>query len=156
MLVIVDSVANRLIVQDADVCVIDGQQEFTDVAEMILEGDINMVERKVIFLAIGRAEYRVSDALADLGGVPGTCPPRVQILSFLHTKFSKRNRLGSPDPPMRSMPPMGNPGSATVMTSFSGHGQNTWSESRCSGGSRSLPAFLSRFKRDDPCVCYQE
>ena len=45
-------------------------------------------------------------SLADLGGVPGTRPPRVQILSFRHTKFSKRNRLGSarPPPPRGSRP----------------------------------------------------
>ena len=45
--------------------------------------------------------------MTDLGGVPGACPPRVQSLSFRHTKFSKRNHLGS------RRPPTGNPGSAT-------------------------------------------
>ena len=41
-------------------------------------------------------------------------PPRVQILSFWHTTFSKCNRLGSPCPPLRGpCPPTGNPGSAT-------------------------------------------
>ena len=38
----------------------------------------------------------------------GACPPRVQILSFQHSKFSKRNWLGS------QRPPTGNPASATV------------------------------------------
>ena len=37
-------------------------------------------------------------------------PLQVQILSFRHTNFSKRSRLGSWRPP----PPTGNPGSATV------------------------------------------
>ena len=36
--------------------------------------------------------------LADLGGVPGAHPLRVQILSFRHMKFLKHNRLGSPPP----------------------------------------------------------
>ena len=49
-----------------------------------------------------------TEPLADLGGVPGARPLRVQILLFRHTKFSKRNRLGSQRPP-----PTGNPGSAT-------------------------------------------
>ena len=41
--------------------------------------------------------------------------PDFQILSFRHTKFSKRNCLGSPHPPTRStLPSTGNPGSATV------------------------------------------
>ena len=40
-------------------------------------------------------------------------PLRVQILSIWHTKFSKRNCLGSQCPPMRSAPPTGYPGSAT-------------------------------------------
>ena len=44
--------------------------------------------------------------LADLEGVcPGQPPPRVQILSFRHTKFLKRNRLRSPRPPTRSYDP---------------------------------------------------
>ena len=46
------------------------------------------------------------NTLADLGGVPGARPLRVQILSFWHTKFSKRNRLGSQRPPARSTPPL--------------------------------------------------
>ena len=38
--------------------------------------------------------------LADLGGArPAPPPPRVQILSFWHAKFSKRSRLGGPRPP---------------------------------------------------------
>ena len=37
-------------------------------------------------------------SLADLGGVARHTPLRVQILSFQHTKFSKRNCLGSPRP----------------------------------------------------------
>ena len=42
------------------------------------------------------------------GGVPGARPPRVQILSFQHTKFSKLNRLGSPRPlPPRGPRPLG-------------------------------------------------
>ena len=28
-------------------------------------------------------------------------PPRIQILSFRHTKISKRNRFGSQRPPLR-------------------------------------------------------
>ena len=44
-------------------------------------------------------------SLADLGGAPGGPPLRVPILSFWHTKFSKRNCLGSPHPPTRSTPP---------------------------------------------------
>ena len=40
-----------------------------------------------------------SNALADLGGVPGARPLRVQILSFRHTKFSKSNCLRSQCPP---------------------------------------------------------
>ena len=48
-------------------------------------------------------------ALADLGGVPGACPhPRVQILSFQYTKFSKCNRFGSRCPPYEvDVPPCG-------------------------------------------------
>ena len=44
-----------------------------------------------------------SNTLADLGGVPGArpLPPMVQILLFQHTKFSKRNHLGSQCPPSR-------------------------------------------------------
>ena len=43
-------------------------------------------------------------------------PPWVQILSFWHTNFSKRSRLRSWRPPLRGQrPPMGNPGSATVL-----------------------------------------
>ena len=49
-------------------------------------------------------------------------PLRVQILSFLHT-FLKCNCLRSPWPPMRSMHPMGNPGSATELA----HKPNTHS-----------------------------
>ena len=56
------------------------------------------------------------NSLADLeGACPAHAPLRVQILSFRHTNFSRHNRLGSPRPPMRFMPPMGNPGSATVI-----------------------------------------
>ena len=40
-------------------------------------------------------------------------PPRVQILSFWHIKFSKCNHLGSPCPLWGPFPPKGNPGSAT-------------------------------------------
>ena len=39
---------------------------------------------------------KCAEALADLGG---HAPLRVQILSFRHTKFSKRNLLGSQQPP---------------------------------------------------------
>ena len=53
------------------------------------------------------------------GSRGGTCPaqrpPRVQIILFRHTNFSKHNRLGSPRPPTRSTPPTGNPGSATEL-----------------------------------------
>ena len=46
-------------------------------------------------------------SLADLGGMPGVCPPtRVQILLYRHTEFAKRNRLGSPCPPLRGPPPL--------------------------------------------------
>ena len=45
--------------------------------------------------------------LAGLGGVPGARPlPRVQILSFRHTKFSKCNRLRSPRPPFEVHAPL--------------------------------------------------
>ena len=41
-------------------------------------------------------------------------PPKVQILSFRHTKFSKHTCLGSQCSPTRFTPlPTGNPGSAT-------------------------------------------
>ena len=41
------------------------------------------------------------------GGVPGTRPPlRVQILSFRHIKFLKRNRLGSPRLPYEVNAPL--------------------------------------------------
>ena len=55
--------------------------------------------------------------LADLeGACPAHAPPRVQILSSWHTKFSKRNHLRSPCPRLRApRPPTGNPGSATVV-----------------------------------------
>ena len=55
----------------------------------------------------------------SIGGSRGahlarTPPLRVPILSFWHTKFSKRNHLGSPHPLLRGpRPPTGNPGSAT-------------------------------------------
>ena len=46
-------------------------------------------------------------ALADLeGACPAHAPLRVQILSFRHTKFAKRNRLGSPHPPLRDPRPL--------------------------------------------------
>ena len=47
---------------------------------------------------------------------PGTRPPlRDPILSFWHTNFTKRSRLGSPRPPYEvHAPPTGNPGSATT------------------------------------------
>ena len=49
-------------------------------------------------------------------GAPGAHPPlRVQILTFWHAKFSKRSRLGGPQPPLRGpRPPTGNPRSATA------------------------------------------
>ena len=53
-------------------------------------------------------------ALADLGGVSGARPPRVQILSFRHTKFSKRNPARESTP----LPPTGNSGSATEKCIF--------------------------------------
>ena len=53
-------------------------------------------------------------SLADLGGRAGHMPLlRVQILSFSHTNFAKRNRLGSPRPLRGPRPSTGNPGSAT-------------------------------------------
>ena len=61
--------------------------------------------------------FRISlHALADLGGVPGARPPKVQILSFWHTNFLKRKHLGSPPHYETSTsPPTGIPGSATDM-----------------------------------------
>ena len=46
-------------------------------------------------------------SMVDCGGVPGTRSPsqRVQILCFWHTKFPKRNHLGSPRPPMDILDP---------------------------------------------------
>ena len=55
------------------------------------------------------------DVLADPGGTASMHPPRVQILSFWHTNFMKCSHLGSWHPPMRLVPPMGNPGSTTEM-----------------------------------------
>ena len=57
------------------------------------------------------------------GARPARAPPpplRVQILSFWHAKFSKRSRLGGPQPPIRGprRPPTGNPGSATGDSAF--------------------------------------
>ena len=50
-----------------------------------------------VFLYVG--VYHGTILLADLGGVPGARPPpRVKILSFRHTKFSKCNHLGSRRP----------------------------------------------------------
>ena len=62
-------------------------------------------------------------SLTDQGGVPSARPLRVQILSFCHTKFSKRDRLVSSCPPRGPRPPMGNPGSATA---FNGTCSITW------------------------------
>ena len=62
---------------------------------------------EVIQNSFGHSKVVLPSALADLEGVPGARPLRVRILSFLHTKFLKRNRLVSP------RPPTGNPGSAT-------------------------------------------
>ena len=57
----------------------------------------------------------LSNRSVTIGGSRGRAPPlRVPILSFWHTKFSKRNHLGSPHPLLRGpRPPTGNPGSAT-------------------------------------------
>ena len=56
--------------------------------------------------------------LADLKGACRRTPPlRVQIRSFWHTKFSKRNRLGSPHSAPSyevHVPCTGNPKSATA------------------------------------------
>ena len=52
--------------------------------------------------------------LRSIGGARSLPPSRFQMLSFQHTKFSKRNCLGSREPPTRSMPPTGNPGSTTA------------------------------------------
>ena len=53
------------------------------------------------------------------GGRAQHMPPlRVQILSFRHKKFLKRNRLRSQRPPTRSTPPTGNTGSATAIVDF--------------------------------------
>ena len=50
----------------------------------------------------------------ERGAYPAHAPQRGQILSFWHTTFLKRNRLGNPRRPMRSTPPpTGNPDSAT-------------------------------------------
>ena len=62
--------------------------------------------------------YRIYYALADLGGMPGTCHPLWdQILSFLHTFSPKSARIRGPHPPPTGArpPPTGNPGSATAM-----------------------------------------
>ena len=48
-------------------------------------------------------------ALVDLGGCTRCVPPlRDPILSFWHTNFMKRSRLGSPRPPLREIlvPPL--------------------------------------------------
>ena len=52
--------------------------------------------------------------MADLGGMAGARPPRVQILSFWHTKFLKCNCLVSPHPLWGPHPPTWNPGSTTA------------------------------------------
>ena len=76
-------------------------------------------------LGVGQSHVEVVDlqvfsiVLADLEGrVPGARPPRVQILSFRHTKFSKRSCLGSPcpPPPRDPSPSSGNSGSATALS----------------------------------------
>ena len=73
------------------------------------------------------------DHTQTIGGFRGACPahapPRVPILSFLHTKFPKRNHLGSPRPPYEvHAPPTGNPGSATAnaQNTQNIHKQNIW------------------------------
>ena len=62
---------------------------------------------------------RQSYALADLGGMPGACPPPLwdPILLFSHTFSPKSTHIGGPHPPHNGCtPPLtGNPGSATAM-----------------------------------------
>ena len=56
------------------------------------------------------------NALADLGGVPGACPPMGPnsfIFTYIFTKKCPRRR--STPPLMGAHPPMGNPGSTTEM-----------------------------------------
>ena len=49
------------------------------------------------------------------GAPPARALLRVEILSFRHTNFSRRSRLGSRSPPYEvGVPPTGNPGSATA------------------------------------------
>ena len=55
---------------------------------------------KISILSIGRSTW---EACA------GHAPLRAQILSFWHTKFSKRNCLRSPRPPTGSTPPLRGP-----------------------------------------------
>ena len=58
------------------------------------------------------------------GGAAGTCPPpppppqQDPFLLFSHTFSPKSVRIGGQHPPNGSAPPMGNPGSATVIRSF--------------------------------------
>ena len=82
--------------------------------------------------------------LADLpGGVPNTCPPRVQILSFWCTKFSKYNCLGSQCPLLRGLcPPAGNPGSATGHPIFLVFGFRNKRLNMIRGLSLNLPSFV--------------
>ena len=68
--------------------------------------------------------------LLRIGG-SGAPPPRVQILSFWHTNFKKRSRLGSwhpPPPPTRLAPPYGK--------SWICHCFDLLINIMCSGGSR--------------------
>ena len=58
-------------------------------------------------------------SLADLHWhMPGTCPPRVQILLFLHVKFWNITALGIHAPLWGPCPPMRNPGSTTENVSI--------------------------------------
>ena len=49
--------------------------------------------------------YNGEELIGGSRGAPPACTPWVQILSFWHTNFSKRSRLGSWHPPRGRRPP---------------------------------------------------
>ena len=55
------------------------------------------------------------NALADLAGVPGACPPMGPNSFIFAYIFAKKHPHQRSTPPNGSTPPMGNPGSATEM-----------------------------------------
>ena len=73
--------------------------------------------KKQVFWDRACFRVRVFSSKDPSGGSRGCrqrAPPlRAQILSFWHTNFSKRSRLGSWRPLRGRRPPTGNPGSAT-------------------------------------------